>query len=298
MKKQILMILGVFSILVLPAINGKTIAQANILKKAGSKLKKGYNKVKKGTKKGYKKVKKGIKKAPQAIIQGTSDMLKYFPPEMKSLSKEKRWFDSLPKVSYKKLKAGDILLYKDYRDYKKVSSVIEAQTTFKAKRGSKYTTHAILYMGNGMIAEAIPDKNGIWVQKLSIYRYPEKKRLLIYRPRSKSAASGALKVAKLLATTNWKRGKSAKIKYSVHGLSTLVRSSSYGRLAKKDAASISRLKAPRKEMMCSEFVVLSYQYKKSRIKLHARHTAPIRLEDYLNSKGKKEFRFLGRVKWR
>jgi len=279
-------------------IQGTDSVHANLVKK----IKKGAKKAKKGTSKKLKKAKKKLSKAASkakfAAHAQLNKVLKHFPPEMKSLSKEKAWYRKLPEVQIRSLKPGDILLKKDYRDYKKTSPVIEAQTFFQVKRGSKYTVHTFIYLGRGKIAEASHSKNGVWVGKLSDYGHPEKMRLLIYRRKSRRAIRGALKVAKAYCSTGWtkKNGKKAKIKYSNHGITSGIRSWKFNKEARKEAKRVSQLNPP-KSMMCSQFVILCYQYKKVSIRLNARYAAPIRLENYLNTKGAKDFKFLGKLKW-
>jgi hypothetical protein len=268
---------------------------------AGKLLKK-LKKAKKSATKTYRKAKRKVfeaqEKAKNAVYKPDNKLMKLLPAERKRLKKRKAWFKRLPTIRWQALRPGDVLLKKDYRDGKKTSPVIDAQTAFRAKKATKYTVHAMLYMGNGQIIEASNYKQGVWYGKLSEYSSPEKMRLIVYRPTNRRAIEGALRVAKAFASSGWKSNgtKKPKVSYSLHGIDSMIRSSKFGSQAKKQAKDVSKLKRP-KNVMCSEFIVLCFQYKTTTIRLHARHTAPIRLEEYLNTKGKKSFRFLGRLAW-
>jgi hypothetical protein len=227
-----------------------------------------------------------------------------------SAEKEKALFLKLPTVSLESLEPGDILLKKDYGDYAKTSPVVTGQKLYNGKRGSKYTSHAMLSIGDGKVAEAIADKpSGAWKRGLAAHygpseSYPKGAYILAYRPlRGGDAAERAVACANLLASDGWESGgtMTADIGYSMENcLGSWVGSSKYGPKAREHIQTLSAGKAPFSSMMCSEFVSFCYQFKEPdlenpRLKLDAHRTAPVRLEDFLN--GSDGFELLGRLKW-
>lgn len=209
-----------------------------------------------------------------------------------------RWYGSLDVVSRKNLYAGDILLKKDYEGK---SPVVKAQKPFKAERGSKYTCHAMLYIGKGMVAEASASAGKVHTCNLN-KNYKDTK-IIAYRPKTEDAAKKAVELA-----TYWE--SLGTIKYSKKRCATaFTNRSSYGQQAKRRAVDVKKWrKQPEDAMMCSEFVAFCYQYhwidaddgERPYILLDALHTSPIRLEDYLNGgfadgDGVEQFDFLGKL---
>ncbi|MEM7479476.1 MAG: hypothetical protein AAF483_31205 [Planctomycetota bacterium] len=235
---------------------------------------------------------------------------------------EQKLFMTLPQVSRLALKPGDILLKKDYRVYEgKASPVINAQKAFRATRGSKFTTHAILYIGNGRISESIADNpGGVWNRTLDhygpdspAYKKTDGAFVLVYRCQNETSVQRAIDCAQALAQTGWVANgpMTAKITYSMKNCmgAFIGNSREFGTKAKNDATNLTQAvtgsrpiafgSRPLKEMMCSEFVSFCFQNgyptHPVEIALDAHRTAPIRLEEYLNTHG--NFALLGRIGW-
>lgn len=209
-----------------------------------------------------------------------------------------RWYGELDVVSRKNLCAGDILLKKDYEGK---SFVVKAQKPFKAERGSKYTCHAMLYIGKGMVAEASASAGKVHTCNLN-KNYKDTK-IIVYRPKTEDAAKKAVELAKY-----WESLETIKYSHK-RCAAAFTNRSSYGPQAKRRAADVKKWRRqPEDEMMCSEFAAFCYQYhwidegegERPYILLDALHTAPIRLEDYLNGgfadgDGIERFDFLGKL---
>jgi len=205
----------------------------------------------------------------------------------KSTKNEKAWFQTLNKITEDKLKKGDILIKKDYKG---ISPVVKAQKLFIAEMGSKYSAHALIYLYNGKISECSNAKKGVFIGQISEYwEYG----LLVYRCTDNIPRHGAAKIARSWAADT---GESKNISYSTqHCFHAWTNSSAFGDKGKERARHVARTKKwPTDEMMCSEFVTYCYQATDPpAIKLDAKHTAPIRLEDYLNKAS--NFKFVGRI---
>lgn len=245
-------------------------------------------------------------------IPTDKNVVNYF--EQLNKKTEKVAFTKLNKITIDKLQPGDILLKKDYESkstvvgmQKKLFSASKKETYIAPKdfkfsknaRGSYFSAHALLYIGDTIkgknekgenivhnIAESSNSKNGVYSGKLSEYSHYG---LIVYRCKNVTSVKEALNLAK-------KWTKDEKIKYSSkHCLTAFSNSSTFGSDAKKRALKVALKKEPpTKNMMCSEFVTYTYQaVKPFAIKLDAQHTAPIRLEEYLNKAV--NFQLIGRI---
>ncbi|MCB9643754.1 MAG: hypothetical protein H6728_11835 [Myxococcales bacterium] len=193
---------------------------------------------------------------------------------------EKKWLKKLPRLTAQDLQAGDILLKKSFKD----SKVRIMQTAYPAffTSGSNCTSHAILYLGNGMVAEASGEAG-----KTRIVPLHTDMDVVVWRPKDRQHAASAVSVAR------WIVGK--KVKYSrEHCLGSPFHMVNWGPLSKKRHEQITKRQLPHKEMMCSEMVIFSFQGRaqKPLIKLDAKFTPPVVLEDYLY-RHQKDFQFLG-----
>lgn len=196
------------------------------------------------------------------------------------------------------LEPGDILLKKDYAGE---SPVVTAQKPLRADRGSKYTSHAMLYVGAeegvAKVAEASNHHGRVQLSSFKQDYLDKGERGLAYRPRDPNAKLSAAAVAKTFAT--WP----TEIKYSqAHCFKAAFNSANYGKDAEERAKTVHyALKPPKMEMMCSELVVYCHQHYWGKgapyICLDGLHTSPMRLEDYLNGGfgwgGTTRFDFLG-----
>ncbi len=187
-------------------------------------------------------------------------------------AQEAAWFAQLPQVNPAALQPGDVLIRKVYGAGHKVK--LAQETLFQTRgAGAPTSVHAMLYVGNGMVAEASATAKRVQVQPL-----PSGIDVIAWRPTDPSQAASAVRTAYWLASQN--------IKYSIaHCLMSLPRSSSWGPLATRRANQIANHQLPTGEMMCSEFVAFAFQGIAGRpyIQLDAMRVAPMRLEDYLNS---------------
>lgn len=240
------------------------------------------------------------------------------------------WFTKQPTVDLANLQPGDILLKKAYWGG---SMVIGGQAGFRAsvfdtdqdytKKAkpeywnylpSKYTSHAALYLGNDLVAEATPHadparpelKGGVLKRPFTaMYRGTC---FLAFRPRDAAVASAAVEWASATAVPYEKN--TPLFEYSTGDcLNSAFHSASFGSHAKGNIRD--RVKGdPKKNwniksLMCSEFVSYCLQNSDTPIQLDAQYTSPMRLEEYLKKSAARvlkkqtseaahpEFEFLG-----
>src|SRR5581483_7481515 len=220
---------------------------------------------------------------------------------------ERAWWEKLtPELKVAQLEKGDILLQKDLHDYAHYSGfVVEGQSLFKATNASKRTVHTALYIGDGKVAHARHlDKKE--TQRVMITPLQDEFlkggfkgiRFLVYRPLKKELGVKAAELGRAWAE---RTGKNVIAYSTVHCLNAAVHSHVYGPDAKARVKKIMETKEPPEAaMMCSEFAIYCYQQddlENPYIKLDAKHTAPIRLEEFLNgAEGAKRFAFRGRLR--
>ncbi|MEZ0228353.1 MAG: hypothetical protein ACAI25_06985 [Planctomycetota bacterium] len=220
---------------------------------------------------------------------------------------EAAWWDKLsPEIKLARLEKGDILLKKDVKDYAKYSgAVVLGQTLFRATNASKRTVHATIYVGDGKVAHArhLDTKD---MQRVMLTPLQDELtkggfkgiRFVVYRPLKKELGVKAAELARAWAE---RKGKDVIGYSAAHCLNAIAHSSTYGPDAKARTKKIIETKQPPEpEMMCSEFAVYCYQQddvENPYIKLDGKHTAPIRLEEFLNgAEGSKRFAFRGRFR--
>ncbi len=203
------------------------------------------------------------------------------PPRPTDEAKERAWYARLEEVTLDDLQPGDILIRKAYDG----GMVVLAQLSFQAERGSKFSSHAMLYVGGGQVCHAyeVPMAVG--------YSAPTPGATIIaWRPTDPAQARASVETARWLASSG--------LKYSVeHCVGTAPHSSSWGPEAQKRADMVARRERPTHRTMCSEFVSYCYQGLRGNpwIKLDAMRVSPMRLEDHMNLNPDR-FRFAGAVR--
>ncbi len=207
---------------------------------------------------------------PEMIPKGS----KLNPPNKDS--KERKWFKRLEKIEPDELESGDILIEKDYHGKHPIKL---AQRAFKESRGSDCSVQAMLFVGDGRIITSDRDKDGI-VES----RVPDAD-LIVWRPKDPEEAASAVEVARWLA--------GEEVGYTSKRCLKSERDSNYGGKAKKRHAEIVARELPADAMMCSEMVTYCFQGREAAgIRLDARDTSPLELENYLN-RHPNDFEFAG-----
>ncbi|HSI84059.1 MAG TPA: hypothetical protein VK970_09775 [Candidatus Methylacidiphilales bacterium] len=205
---------------------------------------------------------------------------------------EPEWFATLPATAQTRLRSGDILLKKVYDRGYTSNEVVQAQTAFHATHGTRRTEHAMIYVGNGRVAESSLSRDGLWQDKVSRRKGQT---LLVYRrvgPGATLARRRAVAYALKWAPYVWVEPKKpgevgrqvSPLTYALgHAVLTFPFSTDFDEGAKARAVLAARGEAPGPSMMCSEFVTFCYQTTEPpSLLLDARRTAPIRLEEELN----------------
>lgn len=230
----------------------------------------------------------------------------YTTADLANDASERVWFEKLaPELKIAQLEKGDILLKKDYHDYAHYSeAVVVGQTLLKAKDASKRTVHATVYIGDGKVAHArhftTKDMQRVMITALTddfLKGGFKGIRFLVYRATNKAIAQKAADLAKAWAE---RKGKDVIGYSTLHCFNALPHSHVYGPDAKARVKKIMETKEPPEAaMMCSEFACYVYQQdnlESPYIKLDGKHTAPMRLEEYLNGpEVKGRFAFKGRI---
>jgi hypothetical protein len=201
------------------------------------------------------------------------------PPRPWDAKKEREWFMKLEETSWEELEPGDVCIRKAYAG----SFVADAQERFNAAKGSKFSTHVMIYTGGRKVAHAY---EGTMSAEISD---PPPHHVVVYRATDKAQARSAAEVARWLATLG--------IEYSmIDCMRAGVESSSWGPDARERAAKVAARQKPLSRCMCSCFATLCYQgTRDAYVQLDAKHVAPVRLEDYVNSNPGK-FRFAGAIR--
>ncbi len=201
---------------------------------------------------------------------------------------EVKWFMRLQRITTDDLQPGDILLHKLYGGS---GPVVTAQKSFQAEKGSKFTSHAMIFIGKDpksgkekQIAHAYEVPMAVGISD------PPDTDMIVWRPVKKEHADAAARTAAWLANEG-------NMKYSLEDcFATAPGDHGWGPKAKERADLIAKHQAPTHRTMCSEFVSYCYQSLPGdpQIKMDAKRVSPMRLEDYLN--GHPElFRFAGSI---
>jgi hypothetical protein len=228
----------------------------------------------------------GRKAAAGPVLTRPSDLIRIgsqiAPPKKSAyvadMAAEKAWWDRLEETKIANLQPGDILLYKAYDDS---DLIVKAQAVFTSgAKGSKYSTHCMVYIGDGKVLSAEPQGVIAW----NAWGH-----CIVYRPKDPARAASAADVARFLV--------GQKILYSVfHIVEEPFHDMSYGPVAKGRAQKIHRREVPTNAMMCSESVTYCFQDNPDdpTIPLDAPRIGPIHLEDYVNSHPER-FTFAGKL---
>lgn len=202
---------------------------------------------------------------------------KISPPKIgiiaSSESDEKEWFARLEKIGLDALKPGDVLLEKAYGDA--ANPVVLSQRSLIADKASAFTSHALLYVGDGQVARMAAD--GFKLESLqALGENGSIKRVVVYRTSDSAQANSAIAVAQWL-------GEQSPKYSSGHCFALSARNYAWSAKAKTQAADIASRKNPPAEMMCSEFVAFCYQgLPEALITVDAKRLSPFELEDWLN----------------
>ena len=195
------------------------------------------------------------------------------------MAAEKKWFARLEEKQIADLQPGDLLFYKLYDD---ANLIVRGQSIFTgARKGSKYSIHCQIYLGDGKVLSAEAQgliANDVW---------PD---CIVYRARDAARAASSAEVARFLVTK--------KIPYSTfHIFEQPIHDTSYGPVAKRRAQEIHRREVPVVAMMCSESATYCFQDNPDdpTIPLDATRLGPIHVEDYVNSHPDR-FAFVGRIR--
>jgi outer membrane protein OmpA-like peptidoglycan-associated protein len=190
---------------------------------------------------------------------------------------EAKWFVRLQPITKDDLHPGDILLVKKYGSK---SPVVAAQKSFHAEKGSKFTSHAMIFIGKD-------PKSGKEKQVAHAYEVPmavaisdppDDADIIVWRAVKTEHATAATKTAVWLANEG-------NMKYSLEDcFATSLGDHTWGAKAKERADAVAKHNVPTQRTMCSEFVSYCYQSLPGdpQIKMDAKRVAPMRLEDYLN----------------
>ncbi|MCP4136436.1 MAG: hypothetical protein GY754_36035 [bacterium] len=220
--------------------------------------------------------------------------------------------ESMP-VKRSQLQAGDIILKKIYVNPNLViGAVVGAQKklfdaarrdTFQSSpgftvpanaKGSFWSGHVMLYMGNNEVAESSNDKKGVVLSPITDYDHYG---LVVYRCTDKEAITAAGLLARKWVELPTKKKIGYSSKHCLTAFSNTSKWGTDGMGRQKALFEDKNRKPPTKNMMCSEFVTYLYQVTEfPTIRLDAKHTAPIRLEEYLNKSNK--FTLVGAVRAR
>ena len=192
---------------------------------------------------------------------------------------EKKWFARLEEKKIADLQPGDLLFYKLFDD---ANLIVKGQSIFTgAAKGSKYSIHCQIYLGDGKVLSAEAQgliANDVW---------PD---CIVYRAKDAARAASAAEVARFLVTK--------KIPYSTfHIFEQPFHDTSYGPVAKERARKIHRREVPVVAMMCSESATYCFQDNPDdpTIPLDATRLGPIHVEDYVNAHPDR-FTFAGRIR--
>lgn len=202
---------------------------------------------------------------------------KIAPPRLaviaSSEADEKAWFQRLEKVALADLQPGDLLLEKRYDD--PAHPVVKAQGSLVADKGSPFTAHALLFLGDGEVAHLTPE--GFQLESLQgRAKAGRLKRVIVYRATNAQAAASAVEVARRLGEQSPK-----------HSLEPCFgvpfRNYSWNPQARERAAKVAAGKLPAEEMGAAELVACCFQGQADAyMKVDARRLSPLELEDWLN----------------